>query len=763
MQATAQGADEPLQLEVFLNGYATNLIAAFTRHPDGSFSARRGELAELGLKVPAGLPQDAEVPLGRLPGVSFEYDEPRQTILITAAPEAQVPTLIDGRPAARTPPPQRPPNGLLLNYSVLAGIEHDDRSRTTHTLATELQPRAFGPWGVLEHGWTANFLDVGERQRRVRLNTTYSYDMPETLRTFQAGDVITGGFSWTRPIRMGGLQLRRSFALRPDLLTVPLPTLAGTAAAPSTLDLYINGVRSLTTPLEPGPFRIDNPPLLLGNGQARLVVRDALGRETVQIVPFYTSPQLLAPGLTDYSASIGFARRNFGFQSSDYDGDVAATGSMRVGVTPKLTLEAHAEAIRGLKLAGAGAAFGIGHWAVASAAAAASHSDIGTGALGEVTFEARLRPATVLARVQKAGDRYRDLAAWTGEPRVSRTGDFTTIGQREQVVQLSASVPLGRRSALGASYVRLRDAPDARSSIYTVSYNQSIGRVNLFSSYLRDRDRAGSGTVFVGLSVPLGKRVTASGGVTRGGSTRSYVEAARHATDVPGSVGWSVLAGRADAESEARGTLRYIAPFANLEANAYKFGGDTLVNAYAEGSVAWLGRGLHFKGPVNEAFALVDVGVPGVAVLRENRPAGVTGRDGELLVRNLSAFEANRIAIDPATLPLDARTEATRVVAVPFRRSPVRVDLRARTGLRAAVVALVDASNRPIAVGSRAVLGDGTETVVGYGGEVYFEDLKEQNELRVTRPDGSTCVARFAYQDTGAQARIGPVACVAGE
>ena len=760
--AQAAAADAPLQLEVFLNVRPTNLIAAFTQRPDGSFSAPRGELAEIGLKVPAALANDAEVPLQQLPGVSFQYDEPRQAMLVTASPDAQEPEIIAGRPWADIPPPQRPPNGALLNYTVLGAVERDERSRSTRSIAAALDARAFGPWGVLEQGWTSRFLDAYQNgQRRVRLNTTYTYDMPETLRTFQMGDVITGGFSWTRPIRMGGVKFARSFALRPDLITTPLPTLAGTAATPSTLDLYVNGVRSLSSPVRPGPFRIDNPPLLLGAGQARLVLRDAVGYETVAVVPFYTSTNLLAPGLTDYSGTIGFARRGFGVESSDYDDSLAANGSVRMGLTPKLTVEAHAEATKGLTLAGGGAAFGLGGWGVASVAAAGSHSDIGNGKLGELSLESRLRVLTVLARVQRASDRYRDLASWTAAPSPLVPGRFRVFGQPRELVQLSAAVPLGRQTSLSMNYVRVVDQPDDRTRVVGVSLSKSIGRANIFASYLRSRDRATSSTVFVGLSLPLGDRVTLSSGLSRGsGSTGGYVEAARHATDVPGDVGWSVLAGRTQGQNEARGIVRYVAPFADLEANVYRIGHSTSLNAYVDGSVAWLGKGVHFGRTVDDSFAMVDVGVPGAIVLRENRRAGVTGRDGELLVRGLSAFNANRIAVDPASLPVDAQPGATQATAVPFRLAPVRVDLRVRTDIRGAVVVLVDDANRPIPVGSRAVLGDGTETVVGYGGETYVEGLQPQNELRVTRPDGSTCIARFAYQDTGLQPRIGPVACV---
>ncbi|MGY3695904.1 hypothetical protein ACVIGA_005984 [Bradyrhizobium sp. USDA 3240] len=37
-------------------------------------------------------------------------------------------------------------------------------------------------------------------------------------------------------MRLGGVQMQTNFALRPDLVTLPIPALSGSAAVPSTLD-----------------------------------------------------------------------------------------------------------------------------------------------------------------------------------------------------------------------------------------------------------------------------------------------------------------------------------------------------------------------------------------------------------------------------------------------------------------------------------------------------------------------------------------------
>ena len=42
------------------------------------------------------------------------------------------------------------------------------------------------------------------------------------------------------------------------------------------------------------------------------------GRERIISQPYYATPRLLQMGLHDYSYELGFARRNFGLESSDY-------------------------------------------------------------------------------------------------------------------------------------------------------------------------------------------------------------------------------------------------------------------------------------------------------------------------------------------------------------------------------------------------------------------------------------------------------------
>ncbi|MET5013105.1 fimbrial biogenesis outer membrane usher protein, partial [Burkholderia pseudomallei] len=76
-----------------------------------------------------------------------------------------------------------------------------------------------------------------------RYDTSWSMSDPTSLTTTQFGDTISSSLAWTRSRRVAGLQWRSNFALRPDLVSFPVPALAGTAVVPSTVDLFVNGVR----------------------------------------------------------------------------------------------------------------------------------------------------------------------------------------------------------------------------------------------------------------------------------------------------------------------------------------------------------------------------------------------------------------------------------------------------------------------------------------------------------------------------------------
>lgn len=108
---------------------------------------------------------------------------------------------------------------------------------------------------------------------------------------------------------------------------------------------------------------IDNGPRINGAGQATVVTTDALGRQVSTSIPFYVASDLLKPGLWDFSISSGMLRQNYGIRSADY-GEPVASGVLRYGTTPWLTLEGRTDIAKQLNVVGSGVSLRVGNYGV---------------------------------------------------------------------------------------------------------------------------------------------------------------------------------------------------------------------------------------------------------------------------------------------------------------------------------------------------------------------------------------------------------------
>ena len=194
---------------------------------------------------------------------------------------------------------------------------------------------------------------------------------------------------------------------------MPLPSLKGEAALPSTVQLYVNGV--LKTPSRAtGPFTVPAVPVVTGAGQATMVVQDMLGRQQVISAPFYAASNLLKSGLDDYSFSIGELRDNYGLASNDY-GPFAASGLFRHGFSSDVTGELHGEVSRGLQDASLGGTYATPATGAVNLAMAGSHGNLGDGVLGLLGLQQQWQTFNAGANVQLASPRFTE-PAMTGLP-----------------------------------------------------------------------------------------------------------------------------------------------------------------------------------------------------------------------------------------------------------------------------------------------------------------------------------------------------------
>ncbi len=372
--ARATQNQKNLQLEVIINNTPAKSIASFVLFDDGRIAANQSELDELGLKTDPHGEASELVLLDDLPAVKYRYDEPTQKIFITVDDTRRKVRAYDLKNNSSDYPRAQAGYGTVLNYNLLSatGNFYDPRPFSFSGASLTLDGRAFSPYGTLIQSAILLAPQNG-RAEALRLDTTYRYSDQDSLITYRAGDAITGGLPWTRPIRIGGIQAQRNFSLRPDLITAPLPALSGTAAVPSTVDVYVNNIKTFSQDVGNGPFSLTNVPMVSGAGDARIVIRDASGHETITTMPFYSSPSLLAPGLTSFSLESGFPRLAYGTVADTYVDAPIVAGTLRGGIFDRLTLETHVEFGDGLINGGVGAVATTGNVGVVSAAISGSH------------------------------------------------------------------------------------------------------------------------------------------------------------------------------------------------------------------------------------------------------------------------------------------------------------------------------------------------------------------------------------------------------
>jgi outer membrane usher protein len=250
-------------LDARVNGVEFTEANRYLRTADGKLFAPTSAVAQWRVRVPQGevrtIDGQAYVPLDAIPGLWHRIDDASQQLIVEAKPSAFVANAIPGietQPMALSPIA----HGAFLNYDA-----HATAQRGADALAGLVE---FGVFNVFGVGSTA-FLGTrsASEDRLVRLDTTWTRDLPDRMETLRLGDGITRPGAWGQTVRFGGLQWGTNFATRPDFVPFILPSVRGQAAVPSTVDLVVDNARLATTSVPPGPFELNRIPVVTGAGE----------------------------------------------------------------------------------------------------------------------------------------------------------------------------------------------------------------------------------------------------------------------------------------------------------------------------------------------------------------------------------------------------------------------------------------------------------------------------------------------------------------
>lgn len=637
------------------------------------------------------------------PFLTFKFDEANLSLSVTAEPRLLPSTQVNVQ--------LTPPSDIVYSHDTSTFLNYSVTDTSAH------HPTFFGETGTSIGGnlLLNSFSRTADRDF-VRLLSSYEIDQRARLQRWTFGDAsvttdVLGGSAL-----VGGVTLARNFNLDPYFVRYPPLDLRGTALTPSRVEVYVNGALVSQQEVPPGPFELNNIPVASGAGNARIVVRDAFGREQVLSQPFYYSTGVLEPGLSEFTYSVGAVRQNFGTKSFDYTSP-ALLAVHRYGFSDTLTAGGRLEATRDLISGGPSA-----NWRTragefdAGVAVSRDHGSSGTAEGLGYSYLARYFSIGGLARLMS-----RDYANLS----LRREADRPLLDSNVFATLLLAHANL----SLMWSESHLRDSPDI-SRVTLLSNVPITRRSSVFVSVGSANDGSGRrAEFFAGLSIFLGGSTAASITVDhRDGQTQTVTEIDK-TLPVGTGFGYRLTGAAADGGSHVgSGLLQYQTDFGRYEMQFDPFQANVRPTVTAAGGLVYQGGALLATRPVQDSFALVQVpGVKNVRVYASNNEVGKTDANGDLLVPNLLPYYGNRLSIQDSDVPLNYEVQdVEKTIAPPHRGGALVVfpvhQIRTVTGTLS-----VRGAKREFvpAFGELTLTARGTsvQSPLGRGGEFYFENI----------------------------------------
>ena len=351
------------------------------------------------------------------------------------------------------------PFSLGVNYK----LEQSWNKKTNQEDAFTAQTDAFMNIKKVSFENQMNY-QTTRKKHWARQQSRATYDRPNRMQRFEAGDVNYPIIGYQQAYALGGVSFYKDFSLNPYRLVTPTSSLEYQVDTRSLVKTYVNNILLKTEYMNAGRYSVRDIPL--NNGINKIVIElvDEFGATKVFTFNESGSLDLLAEGVSRYSLASGLL-------SYDDDGDrqyedkdgTFVTGFYQHGLAKSWTLSAYAQGSKKYTLLGTNHIFStrFGNW---SFDVAGTKNDLNNGYVTQATYQLNLFGAywydshTLTTKIE-----YR--SPWFNEGGENFKNRFDTT------LTASYSVPLFERFnvALGGSYQNPTIAENPR-----IAYNGSL-------------------------------------------------------------------------------------------------------------------------------------------------------------------------------------------------------------------------------------------------------------------------------------------------
>jgi len=599
-------------------------------------------------------------------------------------------------------------------------------------------------------------------------------DVPAWRSQVLAGESTTGS-EFFDAVSFRGVRLSSDDRMLPDIYRAYAPVVRGTANSNARVTIHQRGYQIYETTVAPGPFAIDDLQAASYGGDLEVRVTEANGQVHTFIVPFATAVQMLRPGASRFSATVG-QTNDPSVQRRQY----LLQGIYQYGLDNDLTVYGGASLTNGYQSALVGAAVNTPVGAFAGDVTVSNTTPpwggSRRGASYRLTYSKNLPQAGTnfsLLAYRYATPGYLSLSdAVTLRDRAARGIGFDNMARVRTRLDANISQQLGSTGGnvyLTGSSTQYWNQPGTMLSFAAgygnqwrgITYSISAQRVTTQFGGWPGGSPNGNRTntiISFNLSIPLGREVG-------GAPTLNLFTTHDDSAGTQGTLSASDSFGRRsqgnynlslsrDASNNVTtksASINYRLPTADVGASVSWGSGSRQGSLSASGGVVAHQGGVTLARTLGETIALVHA--PQAEGARTDSETRIDGR-GYAVVTGLSPYRLNTVELDPSDMPQDvelklsARSVAPRAGAIvrldyPTRRAiPILIDSRQADGTVLPFAASV------IDVQSGAVVG-----AVGQGSRLVIRTEQERGSLRVEW-GGKQCRIDYALPDgTAGKAR----------
>lgn len=717
IESYANQTIEELWLSVRVNQQQRADTLAFLRSAQGEIWIAEQDWQQWRLKKPNvaiyQYNQQNYYNLQQIQGVSYQLNEQDLSIDITI-PVSQFESLsLDGQKQTTIIKPSVG-TGLFVNYDLSTAVNKQGLA-DSHL---SLEQGAFHPWGIFNNQLLVT-IPKDKPNKIIRLDSFLQHNDIESLTTFKIGDFISNDLGHVGAMRMAGIQRTSNFRIQPQKVITPVLTMSGEASLPSTVDVFINNMLTVSQKVPIGAFDINNIPAITGKGEASMVIKDMLGREQRVYLPYYINPEALQVGLHEYAYDIGLIRENYGLDNDRYD-RLLANIFHRVGLTEYLTGELQVAATLNQQNLSYGAVFSVANKAAMQILASHSHhQDYGNGHSLSIDFATQLAKFNINNHVR-----------WQSE-------DFAALSRTDNMLnsQFNHSLFVGRQiskslGSLALAYQQQQLYEQSRFQSLQLNYNANLNNwLNLSASLTKVLNSHQKAIALLSCSIPLGQTLNANLQM----QPQSGQQTLSVQNNQLSSIGMSYSLQHAWGNTErTQANLSVQNNFGQYRVNASHTNGDMFVQTSASGGIALLDKHLFFSRRINNSFAVVKVGdYPDIKIYKNNQLVGTTNQQGMVLVPQLLAYQQNKLRIEAGDLPFDVIIPSLEKIVVPAFRSGLRTDFAVKRAYGATMT--LQLANKELLPAGAIIqnLTTNEQVLVGFNGQAYLTNLQNNNKVQV--------------------------------